>query len=305
MVINGTDAEKQPLIVDNLTVKWCKKYKYLGCMFTADGRASSAVAADAAARMCQALKFTSFIEKNNDAPFYIKKKVFDACVMSSLLYGCETWLSADLRPIKRLYNMCIKTLLGVRHTTSNDLCLIELGLPELQATVYERQKTFFKTMSTARENMIDDPLQFALRLCLGTRTLTSRYVQGLLSCNTNKKEESLAQMKQKITTNTQNSSRFEWFKTVNQPLSVNKLYTEKVSNINELHRVAWTRLRLSAHTLAIEQGRWNRRGRGRLRKSGCVPAVQCRTRSTSSRTAPPHSTSEGRTASLHWNTSRD
>ena len=28
--------------------------------------------------------------------------------------------------------------------------------------------------------------------------------------------------------------------------------------------MSWTKLRLSAHSLAIETGRWNRRGRGRL-----------------------------------------
>ena len=34
--------------------------------------------------------------------------------------------------------------------------------------------------------------------------------------------------------------------------------------VNEIERMSWTRLRLSAHSLAIERGRWNRRGRGRL-----------------------------------------
>ena len=34
--------------------------------------------------------------------------------------------------------------------------------------------------------------------------------------------------------------------------------------VNEVHRVAFSRLRVIGHTLAIETGRWNRRGRGRL-----------------------------------------
>ena len=38
----------------------------------------------------------------------------------------------------------------------------------------------------------------------------------------------------------------------------------KQLKVNEIERVSWTRLRLSAHSLAIETGRWNRRGRGRL-----------------------------------------
>ena len=38
----------------------------------------------------------------------------------------------------------------------------------------------------------------------------------------------------------------------------------RLDNVNELERMEWTRLRLSSHSLAIEVGRWNRRGRGRL-----------------------------------------
>ena len=36
------------------------------------------------------------------------------------------------------------------------------------------------------------------------------------------------------------------------------------SNINELHGTAFSFLRVIGHNLAIETGRWNRRGRGRL-----------------------------------------
>ena len=44
---------------------------------------------------------------------------------------------------------------------------------------------------------------------------------------------------------------------------VHDLYLKKIK-VNEIDRISWTRLRLSAHSLAIEKGRWNRRGRGRL-----------------------------------------
>lgn len=34
--------------------------------------------------------------------------------------------------------------------------------------------------------------------------------------------------------------------------------------INEFHRISFTRFRVSGHSLAIETGRWNRKGKGRL-----------------------------------------
>ena len=51
--------------------------------------------------------------------------------------------------------------------------------------------------------------------------------------------------------------------------SVNPLYKVHDSYISsnklsEVERVSWTRLRINGHSLAMEEGRWNRRGRGRL-----------------------------------------
>ena len=57
---------------------------YLGSPFTDDASPSTAIAN----KMCHVLKFVSFINRNNDIPFTIKKKVFDAVVTTSVLYGC-------------------------------------------------------------------------------------------------------------------------------------------------------------------------------------------------------------------------
>ena len=58
-------------------------------------------------------------------------------------------------------------------------------------------------------------------------------------------------------------NRLVFYKTVSPDWIVHDIYTKNI-NINEIHRVSWTKLRVSAHSLAIEKGRWNRRGRGRL-----------------------------------------
>ena len=127
MVINGNIDDKQDLIVQEMCVKLCKYYVYLGSPFAADGLTSSSIKINSNLRMCQALKFVSFCRKNNDIPFYVKMKVFNAAVMSSILYGCESWLGGNIKPMEKLYYMCIKHLLGVRKRTTTSLCLIELG----------------------------------------------------------------------------------------------------------------------------------------------------------------------------------
>ena len=110
-------------------------YIYLGSPFTSDGSPSSAVKAHASIKMTHVNKFVSFLKKNNDIPFIVKKRIFDAALMSAILYGCESWLNADLRPVMKLYHVSIKQLLGVRGTTCNDLCYLELSYPPLKDLV--------------------------------------------------------------------------------------------------------------------------------------------------------------------------
>ena len=263
MVINGDENDKQPLIVGNLKIKHCDHYLYLGSSFTSDGNTSSAIATDAKLRMCQVMKFISYIEKNNDTPFHIKLKVMNACLMTSLLYGCESWLNGDVRPIRKLYLMCVKALLGVRSTTSTDMCLVELGLPEVQALVRERQKTLLKSLSRSRLGMNDDPFMFAFDLALNSRTHTARHLRSLLDEAENVVQRSLQDAKARVAANPRHSSRLTWYSAVNPHGTVHSVYSQ-ASQVNELERVSWTRLRLSSNSLAIEQGWWNRRGRGRL-----------------------------------------
>ena len=74
--------DKKDLTCNNMCVKTCEHYIYLGSPFSSDGLTSSSIRINASLRMCQALKFVSFCHKNNDIPFYVKKKVFHAALMS-------------------------------------------------------------------------------------------------------------------------------------------------------------------------------------------------------------------------------
>ncbi len=95
-VIGGKEGDSEALVVNELVVEHCQMY-FLSSVFTTDGSVSSAVIAHANAKMSHALKFVSFINKNNSVPFVVKKRVVDAALMSSLLYvvslGLEPMLS--------------------------------------------------------------------------------------------------------------------------------------------------------------------------------------------------------------------
>ena len=255
MVIKGTAEDERDLIVQDMCVKSCKYYVYLGSPFSSDGLISSSIKINANLRMCQALKFVSFCLKNNDVPFYVKKKVFHAAVMSSILYGCESWLNGNIKPMENIYNMCIKHLLGVRKTTTNTLCLIELGLPPLKALIMQRQRHFFKNMWAERGDMFDDPFRYAMLLVRNSRTPTSRFLNDLIDRDVDDIGQSMNNLHQEVIDS--QKSKCIYYKRISPNMHVHNIYSEK-SAVNELERISWTKLRLSAHSLAIETGRWNR-----------------------------------------------
>ncbi len=92
MVINDSDADMQPLEVQGMVVEHYNMYVYLRSPFTSDGSISSAVKTQANLKMPHVLKLASFIKKNNDIPDIVKKRVFEAALMSTRLYGCESGL---------------------------------------------------------------------------------------------------------------------------------------------------------------------------------------------------------------------
>ena len=261
MVVKGNSEDKKPFVYNNNIINYTNQYIYLGSPFTDDGSPSTAIKVHANNKMCHALKFISFVNKNNDIPFTIKKKVFDAALMTTMLYGCESWLNGDIKPIDKLYKWCVKQLLGERKTTNNDVCLVELGMPPLKAIVKAKQRKFFSKMWIERNETDRDPLIHAMRIVLNYNDCVSRDIRDMISNNINDVDIAIDTLKSKIENS--DSNKLTIYKLVNAQLDVHEIYTKNIK-VNEIERMSWTRLRLSAHSLAIEKGRWNRRGRGRL-----------------------------------------
>ena len=180
MVINGADGDRAPLVDGDLTIKNCMSYTYLGSVFTQDGSISSAVEAHCRAKTCHVLKFEAFVRKNTEMPFAVKLRVFEAALMTAILYASESWLSASaLTPAASMYMGCVKQLLGVRRTTANDLCLVEIGLPSLIERVRESQRRAISKLLQAREGMLDDPFMHVWTLVSGANIPCVRYMNRL------------------------------------------------------------------------------------------------------------------------------
>ena len=151
----------------------------------------------------------------------------------------------------------------MRLTTCNDMCYIESGYPPLSAIVKSKQRTFFAKMFNTRVDMSDDPLGFVLKLVLNSRYNTKKYLNSLINnINVDDRQYESEQLKINLR-RSETSRRIVYCNTINPNLNAHCIYVAK-HNIFEVHRIAFTRFRVSSHSLAVETCRWNRRGRGRL-----------------------------------------
>ena len=121
---------------------------------------------------------------------------------------------------------CIKQLLGVRKTTSNNLCLIEHGYPPLRALITARQRRFFTRMWRERRDMEDDPLAHVIRLTLGYNCYTSRYLNDILNIDTDDITQAVYHLKRKQ--GTSESPRVQLYRTINSEFTVHELYKTKI-----------------------------------------------------------------------------
>lgn len=260
-VISGTERDTEPLRVDGLDISSCTHYIYLGSPFTSDGSVSSALRVHAKSKMGHVLKFIAFIKKNNDIPFVVKRRVFDAALVSTLLYGCESWVGGNLKPVTKLYNWAIKQLMGVRKSTPNDVCYAELGYPPLPELVQLKQHKFFSRIVTERLGTSEDPLMFCIDIVTRADTVIGRHIARFVNSSVPTIRDLMATVHERITISS--GSRCAMYRLINPEFVVHSVYKDR-HTVNDQYRVAFTRLRVSGHNLCIETGRWNRRGRGRL-----------------------------------------
>ena len=250
MVINNNEHDKIPIISQGLEVKYCTTYVYLGSFITDDANCRHSIELYVEDKRKHVLKFSAFLSRIPDLPFSITKTVAEACVLSSLLYGCETWICKSYGKLDSLYMNIIKLLLGVRKSTCNDLCLIESGMPALETLIQERRSRYFKKV---RNNIEEhEHLKFAFDLISSCNSPANKIISDSLRV-VNWKSETLVKLMESIGVKTDSSKRSVYLQ-MNPSLETPTLYTKVY--IPEFKRLSYTRIRLSAHNLRIELGRW-------------------------------------------------
>ena len=175
-----------------------------------------------------------------------------ACVLSSILYGCETWFTNSFGKAETMYTKIVKALLDVRNTTCNELCLVEADMPSFEALVAKRMKKYLQKKIPNLDE--DDPLAKAIELSRTANTSSYRKIQALLCDESDVIEEDRGKRAEAIRAST--SSKRVVYSQLNPLLQQHKLY--KNNSLMEHKRIEFTRYRLSSHNLKVETGRWGR-----------------------------------------------
>ena len=253
MCLNSQSTDK--FLLGNVEILHTNLYTYLGAPISTASIAQQ-VQKHIDSKMGHTFKFTSFLMKNSDVPFTIKKSVWESALKSSLFYSCETWLTENLRTAETVYMMTLKRLLNVRTTTCNDLILTELGIGDTKSFVRQRQFNFVHKLMS-RDNFEDSIVGKVIADAISKGTTAGRLLKTLIDKGPdyNFIRESQEDICSKIRLS--QTTRRITYMSINPQLSPPRFYFQDPP-IQEHYRVACTRLRLSSHRLRIETGRWTR-----------------------------------------------
>ena len=249
--ISVNDDSPEPFYMGNMPVNKCSSYIYLGANISADSF-SDQIEADVKQKETQAFKFYSFINKNFDAPFKVKKKVWQNALMSSLMFSCESWLTNDVKSINTVYNETLKYLLRVRTNTCNDITFLETGICDAKSVIKSRQTNFFRKLYNS-SHYNGSYINNIINLVKYHRTPAARYLLEIENNNENIYENFMIETKNKVLRS--DTTKRVAYKNMNPELNVHPLYS---CNLDEYKRIELTRLRLISHNLRIETQRWSR-----------------------------------------------
>ena len=120
--------DPQPLTFDNITIELCERYVYLGNVIMNEP-IHVQMEEHIQSQYKNIRKFQSFLAKNHDAPFGVKRSVWSAALNSAIFYGSETWLCSNLKLLDNIYLSSLRELLNIRKTVCSYLVYIESGEP--------------------------------------------------------------------------------------------------------------------------------------------------------------------------------
>ena len=136
-----TASDSMPVELDSGSIDIVQDFTYLGSSITSDGEVQNEVKIriSKAARAFGCLQKSIFQERRLSVE--TKRRVYEAAVLSVLLYGAETWSikAESVRRLSGFHHRCIRTIMGVtkqrqsRERISSRQLAADFGMKETMA----------------------------------------------------------------------------------------------------------------------------------------------------------------------------
>ena len=294
MVVNKDEADKNDIVIrPDLIIRYTDKYVYLGASITDDGNMCSVMQQHAKTKNAHYLKFAAFVKKNVHAPFYVKRQVFRACVLTALLYSSEAWCVKCVdKSIRKIYMSCVRLILGVRDSTDVDLCLHEVMMPSIEALIYDIQRKYLEKVTSKPEEhvVLSRVMKMGrnVRLVSGhaTKCKLMKHIDNVIETNDKQRiMEDMEERRARINATTKTKSML--YKQWNPTLAVHDAYVTR-KHFPEHWRIAWSRFRLGSTDLPCEKSRWSKTENETICRCGGILSethilLQCPDRITNSK----------------------
>ena len=258
-VVNGDDDDISPLNINEKDkISFTEYLEILG------SHISSCLKFDLELHMKKrfknVIKFFNYIRMNPIAPISIRLKVLNACVMSTLLYNCETWGPHVPEGLEEVYHKMLRVAMGVRANCPTLPMLIESSCLPLRCLIQMRQFNFFQRFkdslqpNSCRQSVFNDLLKNSTDFLQHYVDLETRYAD---SNSIEKHHMEVVRNKIKACANNKEKHYKYWIYLENNPELIMSPFLNRIDSVGK----SITKFRLGSHNLAIETGRWCRRKR--------------------------------------------
>ena len=258
LVVNGESGDSEPLPFGKDKLKNVDHILLLGSHLSSAASVKEELKLHMCKRFRSVIKFYNFLRSNVVAPLKVKLKVLKSCVLTSLLYNCETWGNTIPEDLESTYLKLLKSCLNVRLSTPNAITYIESGFLPIKAVILTRQFKFYTRFKESIQKNSRREKMF--KLLLENQTSFIRHYEQLLSKYSSVEDiinEFRNQTKDKIHEQARKGrTKFSTYLEMNPTLNSSPLLDVIHPVVNDM-----TRFRLGSHFLPIETGRWTRLNR--------------------------------------------
>ena len=259
LIINGKEEDiKCNLQLKNGMLPYKNELKYLGIKISDTGNLREDVSRYVEAKRNNlSIKFRNFCRRHFLAPLFVKIKVLNSCVSSSLVYACETWGMKTSKIAETAFRQGLKSALSVRDCTNNEIVYAESGEWPLEIRIAKQQMKFW---SAIEEIVNTDPDHYITKLVrIGESTDYIKYYRNLMNTHTDVKtcNDSLKRnFKDLLREKFEKAARDDPDSKLGTYLMINpELESPEYKQKIEYQRVLIRRYRTGSHNLRIEKDR--------------------------------------------------